>query len=251
MTSENPLLALREKISALDEKLLALLAERRELAVEVGKAKLLSHRPVRDIDRERDLLERLITLGKAHHLDAHYITRLFQLIIEDSVLTQQALLQQHLNKINPHSARIAFLGPKGSYSHLAARQYAARHFEQFIESGCAKFADIFNQVETGQADYAVVPIENTSSGAKKWQTHLINPHIILSKEPQGFVADATINTPNGVLVASGKHEDMYTAINELINKLERQLNKLQHKGEARRAATSVKDANFVEEVEEE
>ncbi|STL13053.1 P-protein [includes: chorismate mutase; prephenate dehydratase] [Escherichia coli] len=159
MTSENPLLALREKISALDEKLLALLAERRELAVEVGKAKLLSHRPVRDIDRERDLLERLITLGKAHHLDAHYITRLFQLIIEDSVLTQQALLQQHLNKINPHSARIAFLGPKGSYSHLAARQYAARHFEQFIESGCAKFADIFNQVETGQADYAVVPIE--------------------------------------------------------------------------------------------
>ncbi len=44
MTSENPLLALREKISALDEKLLALLAERRELAVEVGKAKLLSHR---------------------------------------------------------------------------------------------------------------------------------------------------------------------------------------------------------------
>ncbi|HCS3031980.1 ribosome hibernation-promoting factor, HPF/YfiA family, partial [Escherichia coli] len=68
---------------------------------------------------------------------------------------------------------------------------------------------------------------------------------------QGFVADATINTPNGVLVASGKHEDMYTAINELINKLERQLNKLQHKGEARRAATSVKDANFVEEVEEE
>ena len=92
MTSENPLLALREKISALDEKLLALLAERRELAVEVGKAKLLSHRPVRDIDRERDLLERLITLGKAHHLDAHYITRLFQLIIEDSVLTQQALL---------------------------------------------------------------------------------------------------------------------------------------------------------------
>ncbi|NQD63938.1 chorismate mutase, partial [Enterobacter sp. CM29] len=100
MTPENPLLDLRVKISALDEKLLALLAERRALAIEVGKAKLDSHRPVRDIDRERDLLERLIQLGKAHHLDAHYITRLFQLIIEDSVLTQQALLQQHLNKTN-------------------------------------------------------------------------------------------------------------------------------------------------------
>ena len=89
MTSENPLLALREKISALDEKLLALLAERRELAVEVGKAKLLSHRPVRDIDRERDLLERLITLGKAHHLDAHYITRLFSIKL---IRTQHASL---------------------------------------------------------------------------------------------------------------------------------------------------------------
>ena len=49
MTAENPLLALRDKISALDEQLLTLLAERRGLAVEVGKAKLLSHKPVRDI----------------------------------------------------------------------------------------------------------------------------------------------------------------------------------------------------------
>ena len=195
MTSENPLLALREKISALDVKLLALLAERRELAVEVGKAKLLSHRPVRDIDRERDLLDRLIALGKTHHLDAHYITRLFQLIIEDSVLTQQALLQQHLNKINPHSARIAFLGPKGSYSHLAARQYAARHFEQFIESGCAKFADIFNQVETGQADYAVVPIENTSSGA------INDVYDLLQHTSLSIVGEMTITIDHCVLVS--------------------------------------------------
>ncbi|MTH48426.1 bifunctional chorismate mutase/prephenate dehydratase [Intestinirhabdus alba] len=195
MTSENPLLALREKISALDAKLLALLAERRELAVEVGKAKLLSHRPVRDIDRERDLLDRLITLGKAHHLDAHYITRLFQLIVEDSVLTQQALLQQHLNKINPHSARIAFLGPKGSYSHLAARQYAARHFEQFIESGCAKFADVFNQVETGQADYAVVPIENTSSGA------INDVYDLLQHTSLSIVGEMTIAIDHCVLVS--------------------------------------------------
>lgn len=195
MTPENPLLDLREKISALDEKLLSLLAERRALAVEVGKAKLTSHRPVRDIDRERDLLERLIQLGKAQHLDAHYITRLFQLIIEDSVLTQQALLQQHLNKTNPHSARIAFLGPKGSYSHLAARQYAARHFEQFIESGCAKFADIFNQVETGQADYAVVPIENTSSGA------INDVYDLLQHTSLSIVGELTIPIDHCVLVS--------------------------------------------------
>lgn len=195
MTSENPLLDLRDKISTLDEKLLSMLAERRALAVEVGKAKLASHRPVRDIDRERDLLERLITLGKTHHLDAHYITRLFQLIIEDSVLTQQALLQQHLNKTNPHSARVAFLGPKGSYSHLAARQYAARHFEEFIESGCAKFADIFNQVETGQADYAIVPIENTSSGA------INDVYDLLQHTTLSLVGELTIPIDHCVLVS--------------------------------------------------
>ena len=194
MTSENPLLAIRDKISALDEKLVSLLAERRGLAIEVGKAKLASHRPVRDIDRERDLLERLITIGKTHQLDAHYITRLFQLIIEDSVLTQQTLLQQHLNKINPHSARVAFLGPKGSYSHLAARQYAARHFEQFIESGCVKFADIFNQVETGQADYAVVPIENTSSGG------INDVYDLLQHTSLSIVGEMTVPIDHCVLV---------------------------------------------------
>lgn len=163
--SDNPLLVLRECISELDLKLLELLAQRRTLALEVARSKLHSHRPIRDKERERDLLEKLAIAGKKHHLDGHYITRLFQLIIEDSVLTQQALLQHHLNQTTSHSARVAFLGPKGSYSHLAARQYAARHFEQLIECGCQKFQDIFNMVETGQADYAVLPIENTSSGS--------------------------------------------------------------------------------------
>ncbi|PLR33164.1 bifunctional chorismate mutase/prephenate dehydratase [Chimaeribacter arupi] len=163
--TDNPLLALRERITALDIKLLDLLAERRGLALDVARAKLHTHRPIRDKARERDLLDALIDAGKQRNLDGFYITRLFQLIIEDSVLTQQALLQHQLNQTTVHSARIAFLGPKGSYSHLAARHYAARHFEQFIECGCLKFQDIFTQVETGQADYAVLPIENTSSGS--------------------------------------------------------------------------------------
>ncbi len=77
----------------------------------------------------------------------------------------EVFLQQHLNCTSNESARIAYLGPKGSYSHIAARQYAARHFEHLIECGCQKFQDIFTQVETGQADYAVLPIENTSSGS--------------------------------------------------------------------------------------
>lgn len=141
MTEENPLLALRDKISALDEKLLALLAERRGLAVEVGKAKLESHRPVRDIDRERDLLERLMTLGKKHHLDAHYITRLFQLIIEDSVLTQQALLQQHLNKINPAPRVSPSLGLKARI-HILPRASTPRVILSNLSKAAARNSPI-------------------------------------------------------------------------------------------------------------
>lgn len=163
--SENPLLGLRERITALDLKLLELLAERRELALDVARTKQSSHLPIRDKERERDLLKRLVEEGKKHHLDGHYITRLFQLIIEDSVLTQQALLQQYVNQDKLSTARIAFLGPKGSYSHLAARQYAARHYDGLVECGCSKFDDILKQVEIGQADFGILPIENTSSGS--------------------------------------------------------------------------------------
>ncbi len=92
-------------------------------------------------------------------------------------------------------------------------------------------------------------VEDRLTKLEKWQVNLISPHIVLSKEPKAFVADATIGTPSGPLVASAKSEDMYAAINELINKLERQLNKVQHKGEARRATTSVKDLTSPQEHE--
>lgn len=196
MNSNNPLLALRDQISSVDEKLLTLLAERRALAIKVAEAKLASHRPIRDIERERALLEHLTELGEKHQLDAHYITRIFQQIIEDSVLTQQALLQKNLNHSHALAARIAFLGPKGSYSHLAARQYAARHFDNMVETGCLKFHEIIRQVENGQADYAVLPIENTSSGS------INDVYDLLQHTSLSIVGELTQPINHCVLVAS-------------------------------------------------
>ncbi len=87
-------------------------------------------------------------------------------------------------------------------------------------------------------------VEEQLAKLEKWQTDLINPHIVLSKEPLEFVADASISTPHGPLVASARHSDMYLAINSLINKLEKQLNKVQHKGESRRACAAVKNTSL-------
>ncbi|TDQ58136.1 ribosome-associated inhibitor A [Mesocricetibacter intestinalis] len=85
-------------------------------------------------------------------------------------------------------------------------------------------------------------VEERLAKLGKWQTQLINPHFVLSKIPQGFSVEATITTPNGNLFAGAESDDMYKAINEVEEKLERQLNKLQHKSEARRADERLKDS---------
>ncbi len=157
---------IRKSITALDQELLALFAKRRALTLSVAKSKAHQVRPVRDQQREQELLVRLIKQGKELGLDAHYVTSIFQTIIEDSVLNQQAYLQQLTNpEIQSPSISVAFLGDKGSYSYLASHRYFARRAEHLIESGCSNFADIMNLAESGHVDYGVLPIENTSSGS--------------------------------------------------------------------------------------
>jgi chorismate mutase/prephenate dehydratase len=157
---------IREKITLLDQQLLTLFAERRALTLNVAKSKAHLIRPVRDQQREQELLIRLITQGKKLGLDAHYVTRVFQTIIEDSVLNQQAYLQTLANpNIQEPAISVAFLGDKGSYSYLASHRYFSRRAAKIIESGCQSFAEIMQQVESGSVDYGMLPIENTSSGS--------------------------------------------------------------------------------------
>lgn len=166
MTQALDLNKIREKITELDQQLLTLFAERRALTLNVAKSKAHQVRPVRDQQREQELLIRLITQGKKLGLDAHYVTSVFQTIIEDSVLNQQAYLQTLANpNIQEPTVSVAFLGDKGSYSYLASHRYFSRRAEKIIESGCQSFSEIMQQVESGSVDYGVLPIENTSSGS--------------------------------------------------------------------------------------
>lgn len=166
MTDSLDLNVIREQITNLDQELLSLFAKRRSLTLNVAKSKAHQIRPVRDQQREQELLVRLIQLGKEQGLDAHYVTSIFQTIIEDSVLNQQAFLQQLKNpNIKTPTVSVAFLGDKGSYSHLASYRYFSRRAEEIIECGCDSFADILQQVESGNVDYGMLPIENTSSGS--------------------------------------------------------------------------------------
>lgn len=166
INEELDLNVIREHISKLDQELLSLFAKRRSLTLNVAKSKAHQVRPVRDQQREQELLIRLIKQGKELGLDAHYVTSVFQTIIEDSVLNQQAYLQTLANpNIEMPTVSVAFLGAKGSYSYLASHRYFSRRAEHIIEFGCQSFADILQQVESGHVDYGMLPIENTSSGS--------------------------------------------------------------------------------------
>ncbi|MGI2109582.1 prephenate dehydratase [Shewanella frigidimarina] len=156
----------REQITALDKSLLALLSQRRQLSLNVARSKEVDVRPIRDTQREKELLERLVQQGRDQGLDAHFVISLYQSIIEDSVLFQQTYLH---GRANPDTQKqqytVAYLGARGSYSYLAASRYCSRRQVEMLDFGCKSFDEIVNAVESGHADYGFLPIENTSSGS--------------------------------------------------------------------------------------
>ncbi len=79
-------------------------------------------------------------------------------------------------------------------------------------------------------------IEGKLKKLEKWQVDIIGCQASFSEEPNKQKKfEAVVSIPRGQLVAAAIHEDLYAAINEVEQKLERQLNKLRHKPEARRA----------------
>ena len=164
--SNDVLNALRHDINEIDSDLLVLLAKRRRISHSVVEYKIANNKPIRDEAREQALLEKLISYGKSLGLDAYYINNVFQTILEDSVLNQQAMLQKNLNpEAMSETHRVAYLGGQGSYSQLACHKYFSRRPGKVIEMGCTSFDQITGKVESGQADFGLLPIENTSSGS--------------------------------------------------------------------------------------
>ncbi|MGS0536173.1 chorismate mutase [Pseudoalteromonas sp. SaAl2] len=158
--------SLRHDINEIDSDLLVLLAKRRRISHGVVEYKIANNKPIRDEAREQALLEKLIGYGKSLGLDAYYVNNVFQTILEDSVLNQQAMLQKNLNPdAMSETHRVAYLGGQGTYSQLACHKYFSRRPGKLVELGCASFEQITGNVESGQADFGLLPIENTSSGS--------------------------------------------------------------------------------------
>ncbi len=138
------LLKLRNNIDRLDEEILERLAERARSAHRIGEIKQGNlYRP----EREAQVLRRLAALNPGP-LQADAVKRIFREIMSACLALEQP-------------QRVAYLGPAGTFSESAAR----RHFGSaaaFIPMPAID--DVFRAVEAGNADYGVVPVENSTEG---------------------------------------------------------------------------------------
>ncbi len=141
------LLELRTKIDALDRQLLELLNARATLAGDVGEIKRAEGSVVFRPDREAQVIGGLQQANQGP-LKSESIAHIWREVMSAC----RSLESRH---------RVAYLGPKGTFSELAALQFFGTSIEHIP---CATFDDIFQATTAGRADYAVVPVENNTEG---------------------------------------------------------------------------------------
>ncbi len=152
MTQSDPttLASLRQAIDAVDDQVLALLNQRARYASEVGRIKsaaapeALFHAP----RREREVLSRLEAANPGP-FPSTAVRTVFQEVMSACLSLEKPL-------------RVAFLGPEGTFTHLAARHQFGGS-TQALPQGT--IAGVFQAVERQRADYGVVPVENATEGA--------------------------------------------------------------------------------------
>jgi chorismate mutase / prephenate dehydratase len=159
--AEPDLALLRDRIEAVDRKIIELIAERLKIVEDVAAAKLAAASPFRDREREDMLLQRLRGLAVAAGLDAHQVERLYRVVLDMSVAHQEATVRNRSDA----PLRVAYQGVEGSFSHIAAqRRYGGRASGALL-TGHESFRAAADAVAAGAADLALLPIENTTAGS--------------------------------------------------------------------------------------
>lgn len=138
---------LRVQIDRIDDQVLELLNERARLVVAVGHHKSGKGLRVYVPQREKDIFNRLQARNTGP-LQAAHVGAIFREVISSCRALEAPL-------------RIAFLGPHGTYSEQAA---ASQFGSGATLLPLASIDAVFDEVERGRADYAVVPVENSTEG---------------------------------------------------------------------------------------
>ena len=142
---------LRDRIDDLDQRIMALISARARCAQEVAEVKLAAN-PGQEVhfyrpEREAQVLRRIKEQNPGP-LSGEEIARLFREIMSACLALEKPM-------------HIAFLGPEGTFTQAAA----LKHFGHSVVSVPMPAIDaVFREVESGNAHYGVVPVENSTEG---------------------------------------------------------------------------------------
>lgn len=160
----------RKEIDNIDSEIVKLFEKRMKISEEVAEYKIHTGKEVLDSQRERDKLKSL--REQAHgEFNALGVQEVFQQIMAISRKRQYQLMTDNgaglpqdyeiVDKLPLYNVHVVFQGVEGAYSYAAMRAY----FPEEIKNYHVKtFRDAMEEVASGRADYAVLPIENSTQG---------------------------------------------------------------------------------------
>jgi len=138
---------LRNQIDSVDDRVVELLNERARLVIEVGRLKTSSNLEFHVPGRERQIYERLLNLNPGPFPN-DALRSIYREIISACLSLESPM-------------KVAFLGPKATFSHLATMQQFGLSAELVP---LKSIPAVFEEVEKGKALYGVVPVENSTEG---------------------------------------------------------------------------------------
>ena len=164
------LLELREQIDAIDRQIVSLYEQRMEICGRVAEYKIETGKKVFDRQREMEKLDKVRSLTH-NDFNSHGVEELFEQIMSMSRKLQYQLLAQHgdmgrlpfirVEELETRGARVVFQGAEGAYSQAAMTRYFGEEIQSLHVD---TFRDAMSAIDEGSADFAVLPIENSTAG---------------------------------------------------------------------------------------
>lgn len=161
---------LREKLDEIDSQITDLYEKRMKVCEEVGEYKVKAGRKVFDRQREKDKLAEVASKVNGD-FNKKGIQELYQQLMSMSrKLQYQQLVEAgalgrlpfiRIDDLDKKNARVVFQGTEGAYGQAAMRQFFGEDVNSFH---VRTFRDAMEAIEEGAADYAVLPIENSTAG---------------------------------------------------------------------------------------
>lgn len=205
------LLECRKELDGIDRQIVELFEKRMEICGHVAESKLASGKAVYDGERERQKLEAVEAMAHGD-FNRTAVTELFSQMMTISRRYQYKLLEEggkseelgfrRVEGLPAKGARIVYQGVEGAYSHGAALQYFGEAADVYhVEH----FGDAMEEVQAGRADFAVLPIENSSAGA------VVDLYDILTRYSNSIVAETFLPVNHALLgTAEAKEEQIKT-----------------------------------------